>query len=169
MATYLPKILGVSGALAVAVEISGVISDGGGLISVDDAGGSLTVDIPDQITVSGMVSNIWHYPDAPLCSVYNTAQTDTIIKAVSPGARYVITTLSAMVGNTTGAGTNALFEFDNTADVPIVHHPCIPPGGGFILGGGGVPVAIGGDGEDLLFTCGSPSGQISISVLGYVV
>ena len=98
------------------------------------------------------------------------AQTDTVLKTVNANERFIITAVAVFCNNANTVDVQALVEIDDTADIRVVEHPGIPPGGGFTHGNGGGILAIGIVAGDVLWTCTVPtSGSVSVSVSGYLI
>ncbi len=101
---------------------------------------------------------------------YTAAQTDAIQQAVAPGQKAVITAISVYVDKAASVNVSALVEFDDVTDVRIVEHPGIAAGSGFVEGNGGGMLAVGADGQDVLFTCSVPTGgSVVVHVTGYLI
>jgi hypothetical protein len=66
-----------------------------------------------------------------------TAQTDTILKAVSAGQKFVITAVIVLCDKANTVDVQALLEWDDASDVRIFEHGGIEAGGGFSHGNGG--------------------------------
>jgi len=93
-----------------------------------------------------------------------------VLLAVAAGQIAVVTAVSVYCSNVNTVNVQALVEFDDVADVVIVEHPNIAPGSGFTEGNGGGILAIGADGQDILWTCGVPtSGSVTVHVTGYLI
>lgn len=104
-----------------------------------------------------------------LTAKYTFAQTDTVLKSVPAGKRFVVTEIDVFCDNGCTADVQVVLEFDAATDVKIVEHPGVAPGSGFVIGDGGSPIAIGDDGEDLLVTVTAPTnGDVCIHVTGYL-
>lgn len=102
--------------------------------------------------------------------VDTAAQTDVILKAVAAGEKWVTTGITVLANNANTVDVQALIEYDAVTDVRITEHPGVLPGGGFTEGHAGGMLAVGGDGEDLLWTCTVPTGgSIFVGVSGYIV
>jgi hypothetical protein len=99
---------------------------------------------------------------------YNTAQTNTVLRAVAPGKKWVTTGYEILLdADCTATAVRALLE---TGSTRIAEHPGIAPGSGVALTAGVAPMAIGADGDDLLFTCDLPtSGDIVVHASGYEI
>ncbi len=96
------------------------------------------------------------------------AQTNVILQAVAGGEKAVITAISVYLGNDVTVDVQALIEFD--AGSTISEHPNLAAGSGFVEGNGGGILAIGGDGQDVLWTCTVPTtGAVTVQVSGYLV
>lgn len=104
------------------------------------------------------------------CVNYTSAQTDTVLKAVGAGEKFVLTSYMITADNANSVDVAALLEFDAGTDTRIAEHPGIAKGSGFGEGNGGAILAVGGDAEDLLFTCEAPTGgSVSVNVTGYII
>jgi hypothetical protein len=98
------------------------------------------------------------------------AQTDAVLKTVNANERFVITAVAVLCDNANSVDVQALVEIDDTADIRVVEHPGIPPGGGFTHGNGGGILAIGIVAGDVLWTCSVPTGgSVVVSVSGYLI
>ena len=103
--------------------------------------------------------------------ITTTAATDdNILPAISAGTIYVITGISVVASAANTVNTSVRIGF-GTASVPaqgasqadavakvLLSHPGIAPGSGVVKGHGGGIVGIGGDGEELRITTGTPTG-----------
>jgi len=181
------------------LPVSGIVQDGGGSLSVD-ATGDVAHDAVDAGapvkhgakaisfgTIPAAVGNndrtnlyasrygvpwvIGGFPNTEVLSAtYTSAQSDAILKSVAAGQKFIVTMLSAMVGNVPStAGCGVVFEFDDTVDVCFGKHPNIAAGSGFVKGNGGGIIGIGADGQDVLVTTGNPSGEICVEVVGFLI
>ncbi len=109
------------------------------------------------------------------------AQTDLAIGpgTVAAGLKVVVTRLTVTCSNANtvnvavklGFGASTLVADSTTAGIgTLVDHEGVPPGGGFTVGDGSGILGIGGDGEELRFTCDSPtSGHVIVSGSYYTV
>lgn len=105
-----------------------------------------------------------------LTGKYASAQTDTVLKSVPSGTRFVVTAVEVFLENGTSVDVRCVLEFDSASDVKIVEHPGIAPGSGFVLGDGGHALAIGSDGQDVLVTTTvATNGNICVHVTGYLI
>ncbi len=101
---------------------------------------------------------------------------DNILPAISTGTIYIITsiTVTCSAANATSPAVRIGF---GTASVPaqgstnadavskvILSHPGIPAGGGVQKGNGSGIVGVGGDGEELRITCGTPTTSLIVQV-----
>ena len=181
------------------LPISGMVQDGGGSITVD-ATGNVAHDAADSgapikigakaisfgTSPTAVAANdrtdlyasrygipwvIGGFPNTEvLTGKYTSAQTDTVLKSVAAGQKFIVTMLSAMVGNIpTTAGCGVRFEFDGATDISIGEHPNIAAGSGFVMGTGAGIIAAGADAQDLLVTTGNPSGEICVAVTGFLI
>jgi len=104
-----------------------------------------------------------------LTAKYILAQTDTVLKSVPAGKRFVVTEIDVFCDNGCTVDVQVVLEFDAATNVKIVEHPGVAPGSGFAIGDGGSPIAIGDDGADVLVTVSAPtSGYVCIHVTGYL-
>lgn len=105
-----------------------------------------------------------------ICVNYTSAQTDTVLQAISAGQKFVVTSYMITADNANSVDVAALLEFDAGTDTRVAEHPGIAKGSGFGEGNGGGILAAGGDGEDLLLTCEAPTGgSISVNVTGFII
>ena len=108
-------------------------------------------------------------------AAYTAAKTDEVIVSTPSGFMFVLTAYEVMLSKDAPVASLSFnFEFDDTADVEIASHPGLAPGSGVICRGSPTePIAMGADGQDLLFNCGDPTaglggaGKIKVSVNGY--
>lgn len=109
----------------------------------------------------------------------DNAQTNAALVTVSSGNKIVVTRLEAMCDNANSQDVRVIVGFGSSA-VPtpaetgvtgiVGEHPGIPAGGGWQAGNGGGILAVGGDDEDLRFTCEAPTGgSVVITVSYYTV
>jgi hypothetical protein len=111
-------------------------------------------------------------------SRFTGAQTDTdIIGAIAAGQRVNVVGYSITVNKATTVNVAAKLGFggstipgDGTAVTGVLFdHDGIEPGSGVAQGNGLEPIATGGDGEELRFTCGAPTtGSIIVTVQYYI-
>lgn len=107
------------------------------------------------------------------------AQTDAALITVSAGTKIVVVGLDVMCdkANTVDVGMRVGF---GTANVPtpaetgvtgiVFEHPGIAAGSGVVKGYAGGILAVGGDGEDLRFTCEDPTtGAVVLTVSYYTI
>ncbi|MHC4713541.1 MAG: hypothetical protein ACYTAN_09780 [Planctomycetota bacterium] len=96
------------------------------------------------------------------------AQTNAVLKSVDSGYRWVTTGYAILLdGDCSDSARQALIE---TGTTRIAEHPGIKPGSGVIENAGGAPMAIGANGDDLLWTCEIPNdGSITVQVSGYLI
>lgn len=87
-------------------------------------------------------------------AIYTGAQTDAVVRAVAAGRRLLITFAEITVSKACTVNVDAMLEWDAGTDVPFQKFNGIPPGGGI----SGPIAALGGDGEDVIFTCTVPTG-----------
>lgn len=105
-----------------------------------------------------------------LTGKYTTAQSNTVLRSVSAGKRFVVTSIEVFCDNVNSVDVQFLLEFDAATDVRIIEHAGIAPGSGFIVGDGGNQIAIGGDGWDLLVTTTvATGGSVCVHVTGYLI
>lgn len=105
-----------------------------------------------------------------LTAKYTSAQTDTVLKSIAGGAKFVVTQVSAFIDNACSVDVGVLFEFDDSSDVRISEHPGLAPGSGYTEGSGAGMLAVGGDGQDVLVTVEVPTGgSVVVSVSGYSI
>jgi len=98
------------------------------------------------------------------------AQTDAVLQSVTAGLKAVITMLSVYCDKANSVDVQGLVEFDDGSDVRIAEHPGIAAGSGFVEGNGGGIVAIGADGQDVLWTCEVPTGgNVTVHVTGFLI
>lgn len=111
-----------------------------------------------------------HMNPVPFQRKDTAVQTDAVLVSVGAGEKFVLTWLLVTCDNANTVDVQALVEWDRTTDERVVEHPGIPKGGGFALGNGGGILGIGGDAEDLLWTCEVPTGgSITVQGGGYKV
>jgi hypothetical protein len=115
----------------------------------------------------GVVFTIGGHPNVEtLTGDYNTAQTATVLKSVSSG-KFVITSYEVLSSKDTTVNVAAEIKLGSSR---VTKHFGIAPGSGHIRGNGGGILAVGGDGDNLTFTCGvATSGRISVSVTGFLI
>lgn len=99
------------------------------------------------------------------------AQTDLAIGpgTVGTGTKVVVTRLTVKCSNANSVNVAVKVGF-GASSIPadtatatgsagiLVDHEGVPPGGGFVEGDGGGILGVGADGEELRFTCDSPTG-----------
>lgn len=105
-----------------------------------------------------------------LTAKYTLAQTDTTLKSVPTGQRFVVTALEVFCDNANVVDVQVVLEFAGAPGVKIVEHPGIAPGSGFVVGHGAQPVAVGEDGQDLIITTSvATNGSVCVQVSGYLI
>jgi hypothetical protein len=109
------------------------------------------------------------------------AQTnDAIIDTVAVGSQIIVTSIEALVDNSTSVDVSCRIGFGASAvpteptsgatvDGMVLSHPGIAGGSGVAKGDGGAAIAIGGDGEELRITNSVPTGGKLTIVLSYYV
>jgi len=98
------------------------------------------------------------------------SQTDTVLQTINSGQKAVITAVSVYCDKANSVDVQALVEFDDSSDVRIVEHPGIAAGSGFVEGNGGGVLAVGGDAQDVLWTCEVPTGgSVTVHVTGFII
>lgn len=109
------------------------------------------------------------------------AQTDAAIGpgTVSAGLKVVVTRISVTCSNANsvnvavkvGFGASTLPADSTTGAAGVlVDHEGVPPGGGFVIGNGAGILGVGADGEELRWTCDSPTaGHVIISVTYFTI
>lgn len=107
------------------------------------------------------------------------AQTNTVAVSVGAGAIAVITGIFASVDAAVSAtGISVTVGFGTTLNTPsaagvadiAAYHPGIPAGGGFTWGGSSGILGIGGDGEDIIYSCEVPTGgSVAIQITYYTI
>lgn len=127
--------------------------------------GRLLVDAGTTGGIGASTSNV-----VRIAEKYTGAQTDTVLLSVETGDQFVVTSISILCAGSNSVDVSALLEFDGAPDVRILEHPGIKAGSGPIEGNGGGILAVGGDAQDLLFTCSAPTaGSITVHVSGFII
>ncbi len=105
-----------------------------------------------------------------LTAKYTSAQTNTTLKTVAAGERFVVTAVDVFCDNGNTVDVSVLLEFDDTTDVTIVEHPGVAPGSGFVIGDGSGQIQIGDDGQNVIVTVSVPTGgSVTVHVSGYLI
>lgn len=110
----------------------------------------------------------------------DNAQTDTALVTIATSNKIVVTRMAVLASNanTVDVAFRAGFASATLPSLPgtggtdafILAHPNIAPGSGVVDGNGAGILGIGGDGEDLRYTCDDPvGGEIWIIVSYYLV
>ena len=98
------------------------------------------------------------------------AQTDAILQAVAAGQKAVITAIAIYCDKANTVDVQALVEFDDVTDVRITEHPGIAAGSGIVEGNGAGILAVGTDGQDVLWTCEVPTtGSVTVQLTGFLI
>lgn len=164
------------------------VIDGGGTISVDDDGSSLTVDsaqLPSALTSGGNMKVAVQETALPTVITRSVrvadsdgAQTDAAAVAVTGSNRIVLTRLTVMADGANsgdcavrigfGASTVPAAALAGT-DAIVLDATGIKAGGGVQIGDGSGVIGIGAAAEDLRYTCEDPAGgNLTISFSYYV-
>lgn len=108
------------------------------------------------------------HPNIEHLSRLDTAvQTNAILKTVAAGEKWITTAYSIYVSADVTAAPSVLLE---TGTTRIWESGEVIAGGGISRGAGSGILAIGADGDDLLWTCSVPTGgDVLIEVSGYIV
>jgi hypothetical protein len=102
---------------------------------------------------------------------FSAADTNEVIDtagSVAVGQAFVVTSYAILLdGDCTEDAVAATLLLGTNV---VVKHPGIKPGSGVVESGGHAPIAIGGSGDDVLFTCEAPTGgTLTVQVSGYLL